>query len=321
MKWVGGVFRQTGPVPVQPPGAMLRWTPGELAAVKLYLQSLPPAAFSLDDWMLVVDYLVQKYLPQDVMMQEADWQAARASMMGRVQANLPAISAAAAMRLVERLPTDPALIERQFGMSAVQSSALRFGQKRCCQHVTHVSESLRRKLKLAVLDWQEDRFLGRPSALAQQSLESKLLDRFAEANRDWRRIALTEAGENANQGFIAALPEGAKVKRMEMYQGACAFCRAIDGKVFTVVAPDKPRKDGDTEVWVGKTNAERSSSPKKRTPEGPVARTRDALWWPAAGVMHPHCRGRWLRIAEPAMPVDPRFAAWLAGHYAQAERA
>jgi hypothetical protein len=44
-----------------------------------------------------------------------------------------------------------------------------------------------------------------------------------------------------------------------------------------------------------------------------VARTPAELYWPAAGVQHPHCRGRWLALPDESVPpgVDPDFAQWL----------
>lgn len=321
LKWIAGVFYHTGPAPIAQPGMLARWTAGDLAAAKFYLETLDPVAYTLDDWMMVVDYLVQKYLPHDVMMNEAKWQAARASMMGRVEASMPTMSAVAAGKLSLALPFTADAIQRQFGMTVTQKAALEFGQARCCQYVTNVTDALRGKMRLAVIGWQEQRFLGVPSAIAKRDLQGTLLDLFAEANRDWRRIALTEAGENANQGFIAATPAGTQVKRMEQYHGACSFCRSMDGKVFTVVSPDKKNKDGDAEVWVGKTNVGRSSSPKKQGPSGLVARTQDELWWAAAGTFHPHCRGRWVRISPPMPGDDPKFAAWLKTHYSQGKKA
>jgi hypothetical protein len=130
-------------------------------------------------------------------------------------------------------------------------------------------------------------------------------------NRDWRRIAVTEAGENLNQGMISSLPGGAKVKRVEKYRGACAFCRSIDGKVMEVVAASAAEKDGATQVWPGKTNIGRSSSPQRRLGDKLVDREPHELWWIAAGVQHPHCRGGWVHLEQGSLPVDPKFSAWM----------
>ena len=138
-----------------------------------------------------------------------------------------------------------------------------------------------------------------------------MFDRFGEMNRDWRRIAITEAGENANQGLIASLPEGARVRRVEQYANACPFCRKIDGRVMTVVPDSSPEKDGDTMVWPGKTNIGRSAAPRKKTPEGLVDRLPSEMWWIAAGTQHPHCRGRWVVVQQDPVGDDP-FDQWMA---------
>ena len=98
-QWVEGTApRRTAKVPSRP-SMMSRWSTEKIVASRLYLQSIPIDTFTIDDWMLLVDYLVYRYLPDDAVIKEAQWQVARASMMGRVQANMAAISAAAAGRL------------------------------------------------------------------------------------------------------------------------------------------------------------------------------------------------------------------------------
>lgn len=315
-KWIGAVYHKPSVEPLPPkPGAFLRWTDGELEAVKYYLAAVPPDQFTVDDWMLVIDYLIQKYLPHDIMMDDAKWQAARASMIGRVEASLPKISAAAAGRLTMAVPFKTDAIIREFGMTRAQQAALEFGQARCCQYVTNISEGLRSKLKIAVIQWQEQAYLGTPSAIAKRDLQGRLLDLFAAANMDWRRLAMTELADNAMNGMIASMPEGTKIKRMEMYQGACAFCRSIDGMVFTVVDPAKRGKNAAIEVWAGKSNYGRSQSLRKRTGDGLVERLPDELWTVTAGPVHPHCRGRWVRIRDAVPGEDPKFSAWLNNHF------
>jgi hypothetical protein len=160
-----------------------------------------------------------------------------------------------------------------------------------------------------IVDYQEAVFLG-DKVGAAESLQGRLLDTFGTMNRDWRRIAVTEATENVNQGFVASCAPGDKLKRVERYRGACPFCRKIDGTVVTVVDPAKADKDGDTEIWVGKTNVGRSASPMRRGVAGLERRAPEELWWIAAGAMHPHCRGSWVRVT--ASTPDPEFDAWIA---------
>ncbi len=98
--------------------------------------------------------------------------------------------------------------------------------------------------------------LGGGAAAPGSALRTRLLDEFAVLNRDWRRISLTESGEVVNQGFIASMKPGSKLKRIEQYANACSFCRKIDGAIVEVVEPSKPLKDPDTMVWLSKTIVE-----------------------------------------------------------------
>lgn len=148
MRRVGVTLRKPPTEPVPKPKLYAgRWNAEEMESVKLYLESLPEEAFALDDWMMVVDYLIQKYLPLDVMMNEAKLQVMRASMMGRVQAHMPDMSAKDAIKLAMELPLSVVALEWEFGMTAAQRAAIEFGQARCCQYVTNVTESVRDKMK------------------------------------------------------------------------------------------------------------------------------------------------------------------------------
>lgn len=308
-RWlVGDMHREGLERPARPGGAMARWSQAELDLTLTYLRALPPAAFLLDDWLLLVDYLVQRYLPTADLRTEADWLATRASIMGRVQAAMREMaSEAAADSILAALPSADQVVER-FGVTAEQRSAMEFGRARCAEHVTSMADSVRHRLRNAVVDYQEAVILKDPAE--RQALQTRLFDTFGDMDRDWRRIAVTEATENLDQGFVAAQASGTKLRRVEKYRGACAFCRTIDGRVMTVVAPSKPDKDGDKEVWVGKTNVGRSASPRKRVGGELWDREPQEMWWVAAGAQHPHCRGAWVRAAEGAS-ADPEFEAWL----------
>lgn len=289
--------------PPRPTGAVERWSGAELSLVKLYLEALPPAEFSLDDWMLVVDYLAQRYLPAEALRSEAEWLASRSAMMGRIEAALlRPVTDTQADAILAALPTAPA------GSVTPEARALvDYGRARCCEHVTALSDVARHRMRSLIVDYQEGVALGIPQ---REALETRLLDTFGTLNRDWRRIAVTEATENANQGYVAAQGPGANLRRVEKYIGACPFCRSIDGRVFEVVDPSKPDKDGETQVWVGKTNVGRSASPRRRLGNLLVERQPHERWWPAAGAQHPNCRGGWTRAAAEASP-DPEFEAWL----------
>jgi hypothetical protein len=316
-KWLAGSMHVPAvAAPVLPPGFMGRWSSAELDLVRLYLQSIPPGALSLEDWSLVIDYTVQRYLPYSTLNEEAEWLSTKSYLMGKVQAHLGVAEAVVPAALVEALPGSVAEAGVMFKIADVADSVLAYGKARACDAVQAVSDSVRHQLKRVVLEHETQRLAGDPEATTGR-LQQKLFEQFDSMNRDWRRIAVTEAGEMANQGVIASLPGGAKVRRIEMYRGACPFCKKIDGRVFSVVAADKPEKNGDTEVWPGKTNVGRSSSPRKRVGNELIERLPSERWWAPAGVVHPHCRGRWEPMASAVTGDDPAFAEWLSKRLGQ----
>ena len=293
------------------PDMMTRWTSAELAQVKTYLESLPPSQWTIDDHMIAVEYVLQRYLPESELVTEAEWLAVRASLMGKVQANLAgSTSSGHADRLLATLPSTVASATNAFGLSILEKSVLRFATVHAAEHVRSLTEKVRHALRSVVARYFEEKEFSL-QYIGSHSLETRLVDAFAVLNRDWRTIAVTEAGECQVQGFIAALQPGSKVRRIERYTNACAFCRKIDGKVMTVVSPDVPAKDGETQIWVGKTNVGRSASPKKRKDNLLVDRHPDEVWWVAAGLQHPNCRGRWVLVESPEEEGDPGFTQWL----------
>jgi hypothetical protein len=187
---------------------------------------------------------------------------------------------------------------------------LDFARVRAVEHVVSLADGVRHRMRALVAEDLEQRSLGSLPA-GTSSLQTKLLDAFAVLNRDWRRIAITEAGEAQLQGFISSVRPGSKVKRIEQYRGACAFCRSIDGRVVTVVHPSDPDKDPATQVWPGKNNIGRSAAPRKRVGDVMVARDPHEMWQLPAGLVHPHCRGRWVPLESLDSGINPAFSSWL----------
>lgn len=308
-RWLEGKQHVAGPLPARPDGAMSRWTPGELQLVSIYLTALPPAQFILDDYMLLLDYLFQRYLPATDMRSEAQWLATRATLMGRIQANIANVNGPQADKLLAALPPTLEAAKLTFTMSAVQTAILDYATAHTAENVVAFTDTMRHRLKRVIFQVEEERLTARPGTIAS-ALQTKLFDELATLNRDWRMIAVTEAGENFTQGQISSLPAGAKVKRVEQYRGACPFCRRIDGKIMEVVAADAPVKNGTTQIWPGKTNVGRSAAPRKRVGSDLVEREPHERWWVPAGLAHPHCRGRWVPTVETA-PADTEMAQWI----------
>lgn len=314
LAWESGEHHKPTTLPVTKPGMMERWTEAEMSLVKLYLESLPPAQWGLDDHMMAVDYVVQRYLPADELKTEAEWLTTRAGMMGKVQANMAAadITSKAADAILAALPSTVGAAASQFNLAAQQKATLEFARVRTAENVRALTESVRHRMRSTIVQHLEEQQTKAPGTPGQ-ALQSKLMDQFATLNRDWRRIAVTEAGEAQTQGYIASLKPGTKVRRVEQYESACGFCKKIDGVVATVVAPDHPDKDPDTMIWPGKNNIGRSASPRKRVGDVLVERTKEELWHLPAGLAHPHCRGRWVPVFEDEPGDDPEFAEILRG--------
>jgi len=310
LDWEAGVnHKPVASMPVKP-GMMQRWSDDELALVKIYLEALPPAQWTIDDHLMAVDYVVQRYLPADELATEAEWMATRANLMGKVQANMASQpTAAQADTVLAALPSSVAAAQAAFPLKPAEQAVMAFGKARAVENVRALSEEVRHKMRGVVMQHVQEKVLT--GDIAGPSLESKLLDEFATLNRDWRRIAVTEAGECQLQGFIASLKPHSKVKRVEQYGNACSFCKKIHGAVAEVVPADHPDKDGATQIWPGKTNIGRSASPRKRVGDQLVPRTEDEMWWLPAGVAHPHCRGRWVQELDAEPGDDPVFADWL----------
>jgi hypothetical protein len=170
-------------------------------------------------------------------------------------------------------------------------------KERALELVDGLKDSTRHLIAGELLDAQAER-------RTPQQTAGRLLDRFATLNRDWRRLAITEASMHRAHGFLSGLPEGETVEWFAA-PDACPHCLKLHGRHFTV---RHSPGDGEAEVWPGKSNAGRSFSPKDvdgRT------RSPDELAWPTIP-LHPHCRCRWLRIAPVPAGVSDRLEAYLA---------
>ena len=289
-----------------------RLTAAELSLLEQLLRSGNPESYTLNDWMLLVDYWVEKYLPHTFAVTQAQWLVARAVFMGRLQA---AMAKTPEQRILDRA-LDMAVGQP---VTAPIAKVLEFGRAHATENIVSLADGVKHKVKNAVLNHIEEQSLaGKTFSTGLEGLQSRLFDQFGEFNKDWRRIAITETGEMANQAYVAGHPPGAKLKRVEMYQGACPFCQKINGMVVTVVPPDQRFKDPWKHVWVGKTNIGRSSSPMKKVGDKLVPRSPDEMFWVAAGLQHPNCRGSWLPAGVTVKPGDDaEFAEYLQNLWSQ----
>lgn len=308
--WQTGVNHKPAEAVPTMPGMMVRWNADELELVKIYLESLPPAQWTLSDHMMSVDYVVQRYLPLDELATEAEWMSTKAGLMGKVQANMAAQATTTQADLIlAALPSTVAAASQAFALTPIEQHTLDYGKERAVENVRALTDDVRHKMRGVVMRHVEDKILAGDTS--GRSLEGQLLDEFATLNRDWRRIAVTEAGECQTQGFIASCKPFTKVKRVEQYENACGFCKKIHGRIAEVVPADHPNKDGATQIWPGKNNVGRSASPRKRVGDTLVEREEHELYWLPAGLSHPHCRGRWVPVLDDEPGDDPDFGQWL----------
>ncbi|WNL63649.1 hypothetical protein ST4_091 [Aeromonas phage ST4] len=308
--WQTGVNHKPAEAVPTKPGMMVRWNADELELVKIYLESLPPAQWTLNDHMMSVDYVVQRYLPLNELATEAEWMSTKAGLMGKVQANMAAQATPTQADLIlAALPSTVAAASQVFALTPIEQHTLDYGKERAVENVRALTDDVRHKMRGVVMRHVEDKILAGDTS--GRSLEGQLLDEFATLNRDWRRIAVTEAGECQTQGFIASCKPFTKVKRVEQYGNACGFCKKIHGRIAEVVPADHPNKDGATQIWPGKNNVGRSASPRKRVGDQLVEREEHELYWLPAGLAHPHCRGRWVPVLDDEPGDDPDFGQWL----------
>ena len=289
-----------------------RWDQAEIEAVRARLRDKPTSSYTIDDWMTVVDLLLQTYMPADAVVTEAEYLTVRAALLGKVSANLAGNtppSHAWADTIAAYVPTQFAAVPPRV-LSPRELSVLYVAKARAAVNISDVKEEARRGMKSICIAHVQAMLLGERDGQGE-ALRQALFDEFGRLNRDFRRIAVTEAGECMLQGFIAAQDPGQRVQRQEAYRGACDFCRSINGQVFEVVDPAAPRKDGERQVWLGKTNVGRSASPRRRVGDQLMERTANERWWPAAGVQHPHCRGSWRSVTQRPAAVSQEFADWL----------
>ncbi len=288
----------------------LRWDQGQFDRARLYLEANRATDYTLDDWMLVVDLLIHRYLPPGVIKTEADYLAMRAALLSKIEANQARVNAAPHLEeIVELVPTSFARSPARI-LTAIERATLQFAKARAGDSIVGVTERTRHAMKGIIVEHVQAKVLGQKEGTVAY-LRQRLFDSFGALNLDFYEIAVSEMGECSNQGFVASQAPGAKVRRVEAYQGACEFCQSINGKVFEVVPADAPHKNGLTQVWVGKTNVGRLP-PGHKTVDGIMAdRQESEAWWPAAGLQHPNCRGSWLSVSGKPSGVGQEFEDWL----------
>jgi hypothetical protein len=298
----------------------MRWSSETFDEVKFSLEHKHPADFTLDDWMLLVEWLIARYLPDHVIETEAEYLTVKAALLGKLQATMAEQKARTPLldAVVALVPTTFRAVPPRV-LKPLELSILRTSKELAATYIGRVGEATRATMRTMIIEHVQAQILGQSEG-RYTALRQRLFDEFGQLNRDFRRIAVTEAGEICNQGVVAAMPIGQMLERREAYRQACDFCKSINGKRYRVVAPDDPERDGNRDVWFSKSNKGRSASPMKREGNRLVERGPEELLWCAAGVQHPHCRGSWLPVTEGRPPeVSVQFDTFARDLIAKAQ--
>ena len=201
-----------------------RWDAAEFDRVRKYLNAIPAGQKTIDDWMLLVDWIVQRYLGDDIIRDEAEYIAIRAAIAGKVRANLDdrqPLTDRTIEKIVALLPYSfptipPAVMA---SMTPRELHIMQFAAKETAQHITDLGDHARARMKKTLLDGIRKMTLGDKDG-TWGKLQQTLLDDFGTLNRDWRRIAITETSNATLNGFIASLEPETKVKRLERFHNS-----------------------------------------------------------------------------------------------------
>jgi hypothetical protein len=167
--------------------------------------------------------------------------------------------------------------------TSTYARALEYAERSAAEYITKLSSTARSSIATTIIEAQKNSW-------ASRKLQQKLFDKFAELNRDWRRIAETEIAYNMNNGLVLAELDDAEdgedvFMSAVTAANACPWCKKnLNGRVVVMrpsaVVDGAVQIDGTTyeAVWPGKSN---------------VGRSQDE-WWTAIPA-HPHCRCTWSR--------------------------
>ncbi len=260
-------------------------------ALEKKMAGLEPGSLSLDDYLSVIDCWLFRYLPPALAVQKAKRTAIQQYLVGLARHDTSPTTTEAAMTVVETLPATVGMGTDHYRLSAFDHARIHVAEATAARHIGNLTQATRSAMHDIVIRAEQRRLTSGTTTYDPVPLQQHLSDAFGELNRDWRRIAVTETSLNATDGYLSRLKPGEQVKWLA-HPGACRYCESQNGKRFTVVAPDHPRKDPFTQVWVGKSveNIGRSISPRKRLEDGSLANRTAAEMLVPAITAHPSCR-------------------------------
>jgi hypothetical protein len=242
---------------------------------------------------------IEKYLK--VPRESIEALAVRTFILGKIISNAEEARKSRKIFLAS-IPRNLKVAARRYNLSNIEIASIKSAEAMAAENITKITEQARKTVVSVILDAVKKR--KHPKKLAQE-LFSEIVDSESNLNRDWQRVAVTEAGEISNNGFIATQPDESYVIGWS-FPDACNFCKEhINGVVlkvskypvddyseFPVKSPRYQRlaKKWENEIWVGKNNVGRSVHKRKVGPEGKlIPREHHELSQPAV-VAHPWCR-------------------------------
>jgi len=166
-------------------------------------------------------------------------------------------------------------------------ASIEFAEEQAAEDIVDLSQKQYKRFHDTVVTAQKNRVTPR-------KLETELFQTFGDMNRDWRRIAETEIGNNVNNAKLITELNRERVGGDYVFMRgmsspmACPWCRDEVHMKVVVVLEEPPTGSGDkieidgktyTAIWPGKSN---------------VGRAR-RNWWIASGTQHPHCQCSWVR--------------------------
>ncbi len=184
----------------------------------------------------------------------------------------------------ERITTPYSEIDSAFKLATESeddflNNIVNWAELNAAEYITDLTARARKGILQQIIEAEKNEW-------SSKQLEEALFDKFADLNKDWRKIAETEHAYNVTDGFLSTKLQKQAADENTFLQGvavgeACLFCRErIDGAVVVLLkgppkgGSDKITIEGTeyTAIWPGKNNVGRSR----------------ADWWICIP-SHPHC--------------------------------
>lgn len=253
-----------------PAGPSARIPPADWGALAKSYEKVGNPLELRNEWAQLIDRLVSRIFPWETQEQMANAMAIQVHWLARVRARTEELALS---------PAPDTWAEAAKGMSRQARESMEWTKTRALEGCRNLAEDARKGLASALVT-------SKQAGEGSQALARRCFDGFADLNRDWRRLSLTETASATFNGTLAAVdPNEEWEAEWVTAVGACPWCLRWKGMRFRVVSPNDPSKNPDTDIWVGKTNIGRAGAATKRTGE----RRSPAELWQACQPCHPNC--------------------------------